>query len=285
RVRRRPRRTPRRPLRIALVVAAGVLAVVLFDRACLRAAPAAAPARAADRHAAAPAPAAATLQYAPGACQALAPTGRRAGVQARGRTVFIDPGHGGPDPGVTARTPSGGLLRESAAALAVATELGRQLRADGYRVVLSRSSDTSVLRFAPDEVGGGSLDANQVRRDLQARVRCANASGAAALLSIHFNGYTDSTVAGTQTIYDDARPFAADSERLADALQSAMLSRLQRADRGVVTDDALRAPTLSDRAGDYGHLVLLGPVEAGYVDQASTRPCARVAPLFLPAPP
>jgi N-acetylmuramoyl-L-alanine amidase len=45
------------------------------------------------------APAAATLPFAAGACLALAPTGGRS----RGRTVFVDPGHGGPDPGVTAR--------------------------------------------------------------------------------------------------------------------------------------------------------------------------------------
>jgi N-acetylmuramoyl-L-alanine amidase len=261
-----------------------VLAVVVFDRACLSGAPAPAPQRpeAARAAAAAPraaVPAAADLPYARGACQSQAPTGR-----SRGRTVFIDPGHGGPDPGVTARTPAGGQIRESAVALAVATELSRQLRADGYRVVLSRTADTSVLRFAPAEVADGSLDAGEVRRDLRARVRCANGSGAAALLSIHFNGYADPSVGGTQTIYDGVRPFATDSERLAGALQSAMVDRLKRQDRDVITDDALQAPTLSDRAGDYGHLVLLGPPEPGYVDQATTMPGALVEPLFLSSP-
>jgi len=264
-------------VRVALCLLAVVLAVVLVDRACLSAAPAAAVPRAA----AAKRPAAAATPVpalAAGACLALAPTGR-----SRNRTVFIDPGHGGPDPGVTARTPSGGL-RESAIALAVATELGRQLRADGYRVVLSRTADTSVQRFTADDMNQGTLDATQVRRDLQARIRCANGAGGAALLSIHFNGYTDSSAAGTQTIYDGVRPFAAESQRLAQALQSALVSRLQRPDRGVLTDDALQAPTLSDRAGDYGHLVLLGPQERGYVDTATSMPGALVEPLFLTAP-
>jgi N-acetylmuramoyl-L-alanine amidase len=251
-----------------------VLAAVLVDRACLHAAPA----PAASRAAAASNGAAAPTALSAGACQALAPTGR-----SRNRTVFVDAGHGGPDPGVTARSPSGAQLKESTIALAVATELARLLRADGYRVVLSRTADTSVLRLGNQSAG--SLDATQVRHDLQARIRCADASGAAVLLSIHFNGYDNPSAGGTQTIYDDARPFAADSERLARSLQSALVSRLQRDDRGVLTDDLLTAPTLSDRAGDYGHLVLLGPPEPGYVDQATSMPGALVEPLFLTAPP
>ncbi len=264
-------------MRVALCLVAFVLAVVLVDRACFRAAPAAAVPRASAAKRPGPAVTAAP-PLAAGACQALAPTGR-----SRNRTVFIDPGHGGPDPGVTARTPSGSL-RESVVALAVATELARQLRANGYRVVLSRTADTSVLRFTADDLDQGTMGASQVRRDLQARIRCADGAGAAVLLSIHFNGYTDSSAAGTQTIYDDARPFAAESQRLARALQSALVSRLQRTDRGVLTDDALQAPTLSDRAGDYGHLVLLGPPEPGYVDTATSMPGALVEPLFLTAP-
>jgi N-acetylmuramoyl-L-alanine amidase len=259
---------------------AAVLAEVMVDRACLQAVPAAGASRAAA--AARPAPPAGQAQasgLASGACLGLAPTGG-----SRDRTVFIDAGHGGPDPGVTARAAWGATLRESVIALAVANELGRQLRADGYRVVLSRTGDTSVLRFDDDQLDQGSMGATQVLRDLQARVRCANSSGAAVLLSIHFNGYADSSASGTQTIYDAVRPFAAESERLAQALQSALVARLQRADRGVVTDDALQAPTLSDRAGDYGHLVLLGPPQPGYVDTATSRPGALVEPLFLSAP-
>jgi N-acetylmuramoyl-L-alanine amidase len=168
--------------------------------------------------------------------------------------------------------------------LAVAQEVARRLRADGYGVVLSRTLDTSVTRFGPDEITAGSMSSDQVRRDLQARVRCANARGAAALLSIHFNGYPDSTVSGSQTIYDAARPFASDSRRLADSLQRALLRGLQLADRGVQTDDQLDAPTLSERAGSYGHLVLLGPADPGWLDRGTSMPGALVEPLFLTAP-
>ena len=211
-----------------------------------------------------------------GACQTFAPTGKP-----RGATVFIDAGHGGLDPGVIGRTPAGAQLKESTVALAVATELGRQLRGDGYRVVLSRTADASVARFA---TSGGLLTSGQVRQDLQARVLCANDSNAVALVSVHFNGFQDETAGGTQTIYDAARPFAANNMRLAQSLQSAMVSRLNLMDRGVMTDDQLEAPTLSDRAGSYGHLLLLGPPEPGWLDQGTAMPGALVEPLFLTAP-
>lgn len=175
-------------------------------------------------------------------------------------------------------------MTESSAALGVATELARLLRAAGYRVVLSRTSDTLVRRFAAADLTGSALDAGQMRQDLQARVRCANDSGAAVLVSIHFNGYSDATVGGSQTIYDDVRPFAAQSERLASGLQQALVRQLQLEDRGVVTDDQLDAPTLSDRAGSYGRLLLLGPARPGWLDQGTSMPGALVEPLFLTRP-
>ncbi|HKF77344.1 MAG TPA: N-acetylmuramoyl-L-alanine amidase [Candidatus Dormibacteraeota bacterium] len=247
---------------------------MLVDRACAAAAPA---------HA--QAPASGTGQPAggdtlsPGACLALGPTG-----PSRGRTVFVDPGHGGPDPGVVGRAASGQELRESAVALAVATDLAGDLRADGYRVVLSRSGDTSVLRFLAGDLANGLMSADQVRQDLRARVRCANRSAAAALLSIHFNGYSDSSAQGAQTIYDAVRPFAARSRRLAEGLQSALVSRAGLADRGLETDDQLQAPVLSDQAGSYGHLVLLGPPQPGWLDQGTTMPGALVESMFLTSP-
>jgi N-acetylmuramoyl-L-alanine amidase len=251
-----------------------ILAIVLVDRACGRPGPAT-NAAGVNTGAANQAPA-----YAAGACRAQAPTGR-----SRDRTVFVDAGHGGLDPGVVAPA-AGGRPRttEARVALAVATEVARQLGADGYRVVLSRTGDTSVRRFAGDEIDAGSLSPAQVRLDLQARVRCANDARAAALLSIHLNGYGDPSAGGSQTIYDDARPFSDQSARLARSVQSTLLARLGLEDRGILTDDLLDAPTLSDRADSYGHLLLLGPAQAGWLDRGSDMPGVLVEPLFLTAP-
>jgi N-acetylmuramoyl-L-alanine amidase len=217
------------------------------------------------------------IAYAAGACQAQAPTGR-----SRNKTVFLDPGHGGPDPGVVG-TPGSGA-KESAAALAVATQLAKQLRADGYRVVLSRTSDTSVMRFAPSDLTNGAYSTAQHRQDLQARVRCANDSHAAALLSIHFNGYTDASAGGSETIFDDVRPFADQSQRLADTIQQELLQQLMLHDGGVVTDDALSAPGVSEQDTGYGHLVLLGPAQPGLLAKGTVMPGVLVEPLFLTRP-
>jgi len=214
---------------------------------------------------------------APGACRAFAPLGPD-----RGRTVFIDPGHGGPDPGVVGTTSDGRRVEEKTVALDVALDLAARLRRDGYRVVLSRTGDSTVASFGPHSPPVMSADG--IHRDLVARIACANASRAAVLLSIHCNGFDDPSVGGTETIYDDARPFSTQSLRLAQDLQRAMVARLGLTDRGVVPDDQLDAYTLSDRADRYGHLLLLGPAQPGYLDHPSRMPGALVEPLFLTAP-
>jgi N-acetylmuramoyl-L-alanine amidase len=57
------------------------------------------------------------------------------------KTVFIDPGHGGLDPGVVGMA-GGSPVLEKTVSLSVATRLGELLRGDGYRVVLSRTDDS-----------------------------------------------------------------------------------------------------------------------------------------------
>src|SRR5258708_16309422 len=78
-----------------------------------------------------------------GACVSLAPT--RAGS---GQTVFIDPGHGGMDPGVVGRT-SGRRVLEKDATLAVAPRLRHPLPADGYPAVMSRTQGSAAVKLTP----------------------------------------------------------------------------------------------------------------------------------------
>ncbi|HSS93843.1 MAG TPA: N-acetylmuramoyl-L-alanine amidase, partial [Candidatus Dormibacteraeota bacterium] len=92
-------------------------------------------------------------------------------------------------------------------------------------------------------------------------------------------------VGGTESFYDAARPFAAANRRLATDLQSALVGRLRAPDRGVWTDDQLSAPTLTESAQRYGHLIVLGPLSPGWVDHPSQMPGALVEPLFLTHPP
>lgn len=210
-----------------------------------------------------------------GACMSFAPTSGDAG-----KTVFLDAGHGGPDPGVVG-VARGRQVLEKDATLAVATRLTTLLRSDGYRVVMSRTTDSSVTSLAAKDTVNGALTASAEHRDLVTRTRCANAAPASVLVSIHFDAFDDSAVGGSETFYDTARPFAAENKRLASALQAAVVSGLGTSDRGVWTDRDLSAPALTSSGSQYGHLIELGPASAGWVDQPSQMPGALVEPLFL----
>ena len=199
------------------------------------------------------------------------------------QTVFIDPGHGGLDPGVVG-TVGGHQVAEKDATLAVAALLTTMLRADGYDVVMARTQDTAVTKLSASDSVYGALTAAAAHRDLITRVACANASHATVLVSIHFDAFSDPTVGGTETFYDAARTFAADNKRLAADLQSALISSLKTPDRGVWTDDQLAAPALTSSGNAYGHLIELGPRAAGWVDSPSQMPGALVEPLFITDP-
>jgi N-acetylmuramoyl-L-alanine amidase len=215
----------------------------------------------------------------PGACRTYRPTG-----PANGRTIFLDPGHGGPDPGGSGQLGDGSAVVEKEATLAVAQSLAGLLRADGYRVVLARTGDTAVARMAASDFDGGSLRGSALHRDLVARIDCANASGAVVLLAIHFNAFEDPGASGSETFFDPARPFSDSNRKLAASLQAALTQQLRLDDRGVTSDEDLSAPTITDAGAAYGHLVELGPPDPGWVDNPSAMPGALVEPLFLTAP-
>src|SRR5258708_15507720 len=85
-----------------------------------------------------------------GACMSLEPT--RAGP---GQTVFIDPGHGGLDPGVVAGTTAHQVL-EKDATLAVALRLSDLPRGAGYRAVMARAPDHAGVQLSPSRSLVGS---------------------------------------------------------------------------------------------------------------------------------
>jgi N-acetylmuramoyl-L-alanine amidase len=266
-------------LRTALALA--ILATLLFGATRLMsvARPARSTASKASQHAAAAITQVALPGLESGACLSYAPT-----LGNQDQTIFLDPGHGGLDPGVVGVTADGHRALEKDATLAVATRLTALLRATGYRVVMARTEDSTVVKLSATDSVLGSMTATAEHRDLAARAACANASGAAVLLSIHFDGFDDPSVGGTETFYDSARTFAGANERLAVDLQSALVAGLGASDRGVWTDDQLAAPALTASGSAYGHLIELGPISAGWVDNPSLMPGALVEPLFVTNP-
>lgn len=133
--------------------------------------------------------------------------------QLGGRTIVVDPGHGGRDPGAIG--PSG--TQEKDVNLAIALQLARYLEQAGARVVLTRDRDVYV--------------------DLATRTRLANALRADAFISIHSDAIgAGRTASGTGTFYHPAPgepPDRSASGLLGEAVQREVLQAIGLPDRGV----------------------------------------------------
>ena len=92
------------------------------------------------------------------------------------RSIFLDPGHGGSDPGAV----SGGV-REKDLTLSVYNKVSSKLASLGYTVLTSRNVDKDV--------------------DLVERAKQANNANADMLLSIHFNAGGRGVARGIETYY------------------------------------------------------------------------------------
>jgi N-acetylmuramoyl-L-alanine amidase len=221
--------------------------------------------------------------FSPGACVAFPPTEGN-----RHLTVFLDPGHGGLDPGAVGTTESGRVISEADQTLPVVLDAMTILRRAGFRVVVSRTGPTTVLRLGPGDVSGHLLTDVGVHDDVAARDVCANMAHANVLLGVYFNAGASAANAGCITAYDTARPFADANRRLADLVQSDVLAAMnaqgwQIPDDGAQADQGLGSSlTAADQA--YGHLLLLGPAKKGYFSTPSTMPGALVEPLFITDP-
>ncbi|MDQ0254509.1 N-acetylmuramoyl-L-alanine amidase [Evansella vedderi] len=125
-----------------------------------------------------------------------------------GRTIFIDPGHGGRDPGAVVN----GVF-ESRLALEISNKLKTELERAGARVVMSRTNDSFVA--------------------LSDRTRMANNSNADIFISIHMNSFMLPSANGVEVFFDRTNA-GADSRRLAESVQRQLVSQLGFRDRGVV---------------------------------------------------
>ena len=132
-----------------------------------------------------------------------------------GKTITIDPGHGGSDSGAIG--PTG--VTEKSITLRIGMELRQLLTDAGARVVMTRSTDVDVAPQPSTDVS-----------ELQARCDVANATRADAFVSIHMDSFTSPSAKGTTGYYYSKGSAAA--KRLADSVKNGVLAQLGTDDRG-----------------------------------------------------
>jgi N-acetylmuramoyl-L-alanine amidase len=132
-------------------------------------------------------------------------------IQKGRHCIVIDAGHGGEDGGATSCT---GIL-ESAFNLEISLRLDSLFHLMGYSTQMVRNSDTAI------HTQGETIAARKAS-DLKARVKLANETENALLISIHQNYFTESQYSGAQVFY----PKTDGSQVLANALQNVFREKL-----------------------------------------------------------
>ena len=171
-----------------------------------------------------------------------------------GKTIVLDPGHGGSDPGAIG--PTG--LQEKEVTLPIAEYLKSILEAKGARVILTRTTDVDV--YGPHASG---VD------ELQARVNVANGNRADAFISIHINSFSNPNVGGIATYYFDGSD---QSKKLASAVQGQIAEHSGfNGDRGIQPGNlyVLRHSLMPSILVELGFIS--NPKEEEHLKEMSTR--------------
>ncbi len=107
----------------------------------------------------------------------------------KNKTIYIDPGHGGRDPGAIYKD-----IKESDINLQISKYLQRELENNGAKVYLTRIGDYDLSE---------NNARNHKKNDLTARARLINESNCDMYLSIHLNSDPSPTWNGMQIFYTD----------------------------------------------------------------------------------
>lgn len=127
-----------------------------------------------------------------------------------GKVIYIDPGHGGKDPGAIS-----GNVFESTINLEISFKLQEVLEKKGAIVYLTRYGDYDLSS------NNASL---RKRSDLSRRANIINESQADMYISIHLNADTSSTWKGAQIFYEDVND---ENEKIAKIFQEQFKSDLK----------------------------------------------------------
>lgn len=168
-----------------------------------------------------------------------------------GKTIVLDPGHGGPDSGAVNKNLG---IREADLNLQISLRLRALLAAKGATVLMSRISD---VRAAPAAVLAAGPQDDLTHVELGYRSRIANELKADAFISIHNNCCSGS---GTETYYTSGTLNGERSTALARLVQQELPKGLGSINRGAM-DDLMYVTRTAD-----GPAVL---VEVGFISHAT----------------
>lgn len=129
------------------------------------------------------------------------------------RTIILDPGHGGIDPGASSDTG----VNEKDINLTIAADLKPLFLASGFSVVMTRSEDIDLST-------PGKSTAARKTEDLKARLALFEQTDQSLVLSIHQNHFDASSSNGAQMFYG-SHPF---SQTVADSIQKQIVLSLQQ---------------------------------------------------------
>jgi len=143
-----------------------------------------------------------------------------------GKTILLDPGHGGEESGAV----GGAGHLEKNVNLAVSLLLRSLLQGSGARVLMTRTEDARVLSPSLASTLGSFSERTQA--DLAARSDQANRANADLVVSVHANAGPAGD-GGTETFWAISNLNAARSQHLAQLMQSELIVALGLYNRGV----------------------------------------------------
>lgn len=119
------------------------------------------------------------------------------------KTILLDPGHGGIDPGKISVTGT----NEKEINLEIAKKVEKLLTEQGYEVIMTREDDNGLYKDS---------DSNKKVADMKKRCLMAEENNADILVSIHQNSYQSEGVKGAQVFYYSN---SEEGKKLAEAIQ------------------------------------------------------------------
>lgn len=201
----------------------------------------------------------------------------------RQRTIILDPGHGADEIGAASAIPGMPNLAEKDSNLAFSWRLRELLEGDGFRVLMTRESDSRGFGFVrPENPAPGPGGLTVGRADLQARIDYANSNGGDLFLSVHSNDSGSLDENGIEVWYCGDREDGAANSVWAQIVLENVLDHLRgygyrATNRGTKEDRYFRV-----RNGRNFHIFVLGPPNPDAHHPRSTMmPAALVENLFM----